>query len=234
MADERHEVGRRGFLQAGLAASGGAVLLGSTAQPAAASVEGVRGVEQVDGGMDGHYTPNRAPLRPTAFQTLPPGSITPKGWLRQQLDLQRTGLNGRMPEVSDYLRYDDCGWIHPEKSAWEEQPYWLRGFGDLGYVTSDERVLDLAKRWIHGVLRTQAPDGFFGPRYLRTSLQGGPDFWPFMPMMDVLRSYHEYAGDDRVVPFLSAFLKYESKQRPEVFGRSWASYRWGDTIATAY
>jgi hypothetical protein len=126
----------------------------------------------------GLYQGNRAPLQPAAFEKLPPGSIKPQGWLQEQLTLQLNGLNGRMTEVSDYLQYENCGWVDPTKPAWEELPYWLRGFGDLGYVTGDERVLATTKKWIDGILKTQQPDGFFGPTKIRTSLEGGPDFWP--------------------------------------------------------
>ncbi|MEU6281384.1 hypothetical protein [Streptomyces sp. NPDC047028] len=101
------------------------------------------------------YTANRDPLRQQPFLRLPPGSITPKGWLRTQLDLQLDGLNGRMPEVSGYLDETTSGWAVPDRDGWEELPYWLRGFGDLGYVTQDSRVLELTSTWIDLILATR-------------------------------------------------------------------------------
>ncbi|CAF5172755.1 unnamed protein product, partial [Rotaria magnacalcarata] len=85
----------------------------------------------------GHYYPNRSPLQPCPFQKLPPGSIRPEGWLKIQLNTQLTGLNGRLIDISDYLIYDQCGWIDSKKLGWEEMPYWLRGFADLAFVTGD-------------------------------------------------------------------------------------------------
>src|SRR5262245_32757259 len=82
-----------------------------------------------------------AGLRPAAFLRLPPGAVRAQGWLATQLDRQRTGLGGRYPEMSDFLQFDRTGWVHPDLDGWEELPYWLRGYGDLGYVTGDATVL---------------------------------------------------------------------------------------------
>src|SRR5580658_4645869 len=101
----------------------------------------------------GLYHPNRAPLAPTQFMKLPPGSITPGGWLQKQLELDASGLVGQMPKLSDYLKYEGNGWVDPNgKAGWEELTYWLRGYGDLGYVLKDETIITEAKRWINGVL----------------------------------------------------------------------------------
>ncbi|MEV8377160.1 beta-L-arabinofuranosidase domain-containing protein [Kribbella sp. NPDC056861] len=182
----------------------------------------------------GHYVPNRAPLQPVPFQKLPPGAIEPHGWLAQQLDLQVNGLCRRYDEVSDFLPYDGNGWVDPTQGAWEELPYWLRGFGDLGYVTGDTGVLTRTERWINGILATQAPDGWFGPERLRTSLEGGPDFWPGMPLLAAFRSWYEYSGDERVIPFMTHYLGFQNTQPAEVFNRSWGAFRWGDNIDSAY
>src|SRR5262245_12165590 len=119
-------VQRRTFL-VGSALATGAVLLPST--PATAS-------------------PGKAPLQPAAFRRLPPGAVRPQGWLATQLNRQVNGLGGRYPEVSGYLQFDQTGWVHPELDGWEELPYWLRGYGDLGYVTGNATVLATTERWI--------------------------------------------------------------------------------------
>jgi hypothetical protein len=154
--------------------------------------------------------------------------------VRRQLDLQVEGLNGRMPEVSDYLVYETNGWVDPSKDGWEELPYWLRGFTDLGIVTGDRRVRDLTDRWIDGIIAAQQPDGWFGPAALRTSLEGGPDFWPHMPVLDALRSYADATGDPRITPFLTRYFTFQNAQPGEVFKRGWGAFRWGDTIDSVY
>jgi hypothetical protein len=223
---------RRTFLTRSLAVTGGAALAGATGLPARAAAP--RGPVHLVGARDGaHYTGNRAPLQPEAFLRLPPGSITPKGWLRTQLQLQLDGLNGRMPEVSDYLTADS-GWADPSQTGWEELPYWLRGFGDLGYVTGDAATLELTGTWMDRILATRQSDGFFGPTSLRTSLDGGPDFWPYMPVLDAMRTWHEYTGDSRVLDALTGWLRFLGTLPPAQFGRGWGSLRVGDTVDSAY
>jgi len=223
---------RREFLKQGLATAGGALLAGTTrgAQAAGARTVPVATADK----PGGHYIGNRAPLQPSAFMKLPIGSITPKGWLLHQLELQAEGLNGRMPEVSDYLKYEGNGWVTPGSHVgWEEVPYWLRGFGDLGYVLGNERVIALATQWINGILASQQPDGWFGPTNLRTSLDGGPDMWPHMPVLEALRSFHEYNSDPRVLTFLTKYFGFQkavAASNPGQFNKSWAGVRWGNNL----
>jgi hypothetical protein len=186
----------------------------------------------VDDTSASHYFQNRAPLLPVPFQKLPPGAVKPAGWLLGQLKLQVNGLNGRLSEISDYLVYDQCGWVDPTKSAWEELPYWLRGFADLGFVTGDQNTLALTHRWIDGILSSQQADGWFGPNGLRTSLEGGPDLWPSMPLLQALRSFYEFTNDARVIPFLLKYFQFVNQQPAAVFTRGWSFTRWADDIDT--
>ncbi|MEU3791709.1 beta-L-arabinofuranosidase domain-containing protein, partial [Streptomyces fructofermentans] len=168
-----------------------------------------------------------------ALLRLKPGSIVPRGWLAGQLRLQLDGLCGRLTEKSHFLDFATSGWVHPENSAWEELPYWLRGYVPLAVATRDAAALDRARRWIDAVLATQQGDGFFGPRALRTALNGGPDFWPFLPLLQALRTFEEFTGDTRIVPFLTRFLRYMNAQGKGAFDTSWVSQRWGDCMDVA-
>ena len=227
---------RREFLKTGLAAAGGAALAGTVLGRADASTGEAQTIRRAKAaGTGGFYAPNRAPLAPTAFTKLPPGCVTPKGWIRQQLLLQAEGLCGRMPEVSDYLKYEGNGWVDANSTVgWEEVPYWLRGFGDLGYVLGDKRIIALATKWMTGILTSQSPDGWFGPKNLRTSLDGGPDMWPHMPILNALQSYYEYTGDGRVLTFLTRYFGFQMGVPDAQFSKSWAGVRWGDNIETIY
>jgi hypothetical protein len=167
---------------------------------------------------------------PDRFRRLPPGSVTAHGWLAGQLRLQLAGLCGQYERVSHFLDFSTSGWVHPENGAWEELPYWLRGYLPLAIATGDQTALARARTWVDAILATQAGDGFFGPRALRTSLNGGPDFWPFLPLLQALRTHEEYSGDQRVLPFITRFLRFMNAQGPGAFDTSWVSYRWGDGL----
>lgn len=185
---------------------------------------------QVAAAPGGHYSPNAAPLHPTAFLKLPPGKVKPRGWLAGQLRLQLEGLCGRYEEFSHFLDFTATGWVRPDRGGWEEVPYWLRGYADLAIVTGDATALATTRRWMDAILATGQSDGFFGPKALRTSLNGGPDFWPFLPLIQALRSWQEYSGDTRIVPFLSSFFRYMNAQGPGAFNTSWIALRWGDGL----
>jgi hypothetical protein len=182
---------RRDFLKRGFAAAGTTVLYGlggqKTQADALAESQMLEQVRPVKPG--GHYFPNRAPLQPGAFIKLPVGAITPQGWLRTQLEIQANGLNGRMMEISDYLDLKTSGWVVPANDGFEELTYWLRGFAPLGYVLGNSRIMEMTRRWVAGIMATQEADGWFGPTRLKTSMEGGPDFWPHMPVLYAIRAY---------------------------------------------
>lgn len=180
--------------------------------------------------QSGRYYPNRAPLQQCPFQRLPPSSIQPAGWLKVQLQMQLTGLNGRLFEKSDFLNYDECGWVHPEKFGWEELPYWLRGYADLAFLTGDVDALRLTRQWIDAILNSQQANGWFGPDRLRQSLDGQPDLWPAMLVIDALRSYYEHSPDARVLPFLLKYFQFVSAQSNKIFTLGWGYTRWANNI----
>jgi hypothetical protein len=213
-------VRRRSFL----AGVGGAVV--------AAAVPGTAAAARVS--SRARYPVNRAPLRPAAFLRLPPGAVRPSGWLATQLDHQLTGLNGQYASESHFLVFDRTGWVNPSLVGWEEVPYWLRGYGDLGYVTGDATVLSATEKWVSAVVATQASDGFFGPTGLRTQLNGHADLWPHMPMLHALRSWSEYHGDTSIQTFLTRYFRFVAAQPDGVFTDGWGYTRWGDTIDVLY
>ncbi|MEV0844427.1 RICIN domain-containing protein [Streptomyces sp. NPDC049954] len=219
---------RRQFVSTSVAASAALVLSGRYAGTATAAGAKARPAP------GGHYTPNAAPLAPTAFLRLPPQAVTAKGWLATQLGKELDGLCGRYADTSHFLDFDTTGWVHPEKEGWEELPYWLRGYVDLAVVTRDGAALAEVRRWMDAILATRQDDGFFGPTRLRTSLNGGPDFWPFLPLIQAMRSWQEYDGDERVVPLLTGFFRYMNAQGPGAFNTSWVSLRWGDGLDSVY
>ncbi|MEY9856385.1 hypothetical protein ABH935_001989 [Catenulispora sp. GAS73] len=178
----------------------------------------------------GLYTPNAAPLAPTALLRLPPGAVRASGWLAGQLQLQVDGLCGKYQDTSHYLDTSTTGWLNPSQNGWEEVPYWLRGYGDLGYLTGDGTVQANTATWIDGILATQASDGFFGPTGLRTSQGGYGDFWPYLPLLQAMRSRQEYTGDQKILNAMTAFCRFMHTQPGSVFSAFWLSFRVADGL----
>jgi hypothetical protein len=180
------------------------------------------------------YVANRPPLAPSPFCKLPIGSISPRGWLRHQLELERDGLTGHLESISPWLDFAKSSWTDPQgrgSFGWEEMPYWLKGYGDLGYVLQDKGLMAEAKKWIEAVLATQREDGWFGPRALLAGLDGKPDLWPHMLMLNVFQSYYEAAGDPRVIGVMSRYFKWENTLPVSAFGEGyWPKLRFGDNI----
>jgi hypothetical protein len=177
-----------------------------------------------------HYIGNRPPLLPSPLIKLPIGSITPKGWLRNQLELMANGMTGRLREISEWLR-DDSGWLTMKKRGWEEEPYWLKGFGDLGYVLKDERIIKEARRWLEAALASQQDDGYFGPPENKKN----DDLWPNMVMLFALQSYYEFSGDKRVLPFMTRYFQFEKNlPRERLLPGSWQKIRGGDNLESIY
>lgn len=185
-------------------------------------------------GHNDFYTANRDPLQPNPLIKLPIGAVTPKGWLREQLVLMTDGFSGRLPEVSEFVRTKGNAWLSPRgegESPWEEVPYWVRGFGDLGYVLKDERVIREAKVWIDAALAGQREDGYFGPR----KNWENHDVWPNMIMLNALQSYYEATEDPRVLGFMSRYFRWQLNiPREQLLPRSWQKIRGGDNLESIY
>jgi hypothetical protein len=184
------------------------------------------------------YTGNRTPLAASPFYKLPIGSIVPRGWLRHELELERDGMTGHLEQISPWLDFTKSSWADPQgrgKFGWEELPYWLKGYGDLGCVLKDEAIKTEAKKWIEASMATQRDDGWFGPRELLTSLEGKPDLWPQMIMLNVLQTYYEAAGDPRVLDVMGRYFKWENTLPASAFGEGyWPRLRFGDNLESIF
>ena len=176
-----------------------------------------------------YYTSNRLPLQPQQFIKLPVGSIQPEGWLKQQLLLQKNGLNGHLGEISAWLQKGNNAWLKTGGEwGWEEVPYWLRGYGNLAYIMNDEAMLNETRYWIEHILNSQREDGNFGPVHRN---DGKQDFWPNMIVLWILQSYYEYTNDQQVLDFMSNYCRYLLTVPDEDFLYSyWENSRGGDNL----
>lgn len=166
--------------------------------------------------------PNRAPLQQNTFNPLPLGAVAPRGWLRDQLQLQAGGLSGHLDEFWKDVG-DNSGWLGGSGESWERGPYFLDGLLPLAYQLNDARLLAKAKRWVDWTLDHQRSDGQIGP-------SSNDDWWPRMVMLKVLTQYAEASGDKRVVPVMTKYFRYELANLPGRPLRDWGRYRWHDNV----
>ena len=188
------------------------------------------------------YPGNRAPLLPSPMVKLPVGAVKPRGWLRKQMELMADGFSGRLGEISEFLQPQGNAWLDPQgegdRSIWEELPYWLKGFGDLGYVLEDRRIIAEARRWLEPAFSSQRDDGYFGPRRnldRGPDVKGGPDMWPNMVMLNALQSYYEYSRDPRVPKLMARYFRWQmSIPEPQFLLPFWQHQRAADNLQSVY
>lgn len=177
---------------------------------------------------------NREPLLPSPLIKLPVKAVKPRGWLRNQLELMASGMVGHLNELSSWCKAEGSAWMSRTgegEHGWEELPYWLKGFGDLGYLLENERIVGETRKWIEAVLSSQEEDGWFGPR----SNKKNHDAWPNMIMLNVLQSFFDVTGDPRVIPFMTRYFRWEySIPREDLLPGSWQKIRGGDNLASVY
>ncbi len=197
-----------------------------------------------------HYISNRAPLTPAVLIKLPVGAVKPGGWLKVYLERQANGLTGNLGKISAWLQKEDNAWLSKEgkgKWGWEEVPYWLKGYANIGYILEDPEMIKEARIWIEGALNSQREDGNFGPgfawksyisedeRTLDETKEQTQDFWPNMIMLYCLRSYYEYSNDERVIVLMTRYFKYQLSIADEKFlskEHYWQRIRGGDNLSS--
>lgn len=183
--------------------------------------------------VNNHYVSNREPLLPGYFIKLPVGQVKPKGWTKKMLELQRDGLVGHLGEISAWLNKKNNAWLNAGgEYGWEEVPYWLKGYGNMAYILNDQKMLDETRIWIEAAIKSQQPDGYFGPVNER---DGKRELWANMIMLWCLQSYYEYTKDQRVINLMTNYFKWQMTVPDERFLKGyWENSRGGDNIYSAY
>lgn len=186
-------------------------------------------------GTNLNYINNRFPLKQNALLKLPVGNIVPQGWLGKYLELQKDGLTGHLGEISAWLSKKNNAWLSTDGKGdygWEEVPYWLKGYANLGYILKDPGIIAESKIWLEAAIRSQRPDGYFGPLILRNNK---PDLWGNMIMLWCLQSYYEYSGDQRVLTLMTNYFKWQANLPDSFFLKDyWENSRGGDNLLSVY
>ena len=170
-------------------------------------------------------------LEPRAFAPLPLGAVTPRGWLRRQLEIQAEGLTGSIDEIWDDLA--DNAWLGGERDGWERGPYYADGLVPLAHLLDDEELLTKAQRWVEGFLDAQADEGTFHPTQVWEAVDPA-DPWPRYVICKVLRQHYEATGDERAFEAIVAFADYLLEHPDDWSVDDWAQMRWMDMAVTLH
>lgn len=188
------------------------------------------------------YVNNRPPLLTKPFTELPLGAVRPEGWLKDQLLRMKNGMTGRLDSLYSHVMGPRNGWLGGDGDVWERGPYWIDGLLPLAYILDDDSLKAKVQPWVEWTLQSQRPDGYFGPYIDREPEEGlqrnnAQDWWPRMVVLKFMQQYYEATGDERVIPFMTNYFKYQLKQLPQKplnYWTRWAQQRGGDNLMVVY
>ncbi|RZK17891.1 MAG: hypothetical protein EOO86_11460, partial [Pedobacter sp.] len=188
------------------------------------------------------YSAPKEGLIATPYQELPLGAIKPQGWLREMLIRQKDGTTGTMDKQYPLIMGSRNGWLGGDGDQWERGPYWIDGLLPLAYILKDKELIAKVKPWIEWSIKSQTPDGYFGPSKDYPGENGvqrdnSRDWWPKMVMLKILKQYYSATGDKRVVKLMTNYFKYQLKELPSKpldNWTYWAQYRAGDNLMEVY
>ena len=187
---------------------------------------------------EGLYQNNRSPLVHKPYMELPLGAVKPDGWLRDQLLRQASGMTGHLDQIVPNIMGDRNGWLGGDGDKWERGPYWIDGLLPLAYILDDQALKDKAQVWVEAILGSQKEDGYFGPDTDRGPEPGlqrnnSHDWWPKMVALKIIKQYYMATRDERVIPFLDKYFRYQLKMLPQYpldNWTFWGAQRGGDNL----
>ena len=149
-------------------------------------------------------------LAKPALIRLPVGSITPGGFLKNQLRLMAEGFTGQLQELTDGLQ--STAWIGGPKGFAEtdgvyisEAPYYIRGLTAVAYSLNDDALKKQAQRWLDWVMESSRPDGNFGPLDSQE-----PSRINRSNVIDALENYYEATGDEKALMVIERYFVFLS------------------------
>ena len=174
----------------------------------------------------------QARVQAQQYRELPLGSISPEGWLKEQLQRQADGLTGHLDEIYPQVMGPSNAWLGGDGDAWERGPYWIDGLLPLAYILDDDVLKEKTQVWVEAILASQQPDGYMGPvedHPFIYGLQRGKthDWWPRMVVLKIMKQYYQATSDPRALDFLTRYFQYQLSQLPQTPLDHWSDWgRW--------
>ncbi|MGP8238785.1 MAG: beta-L-arabinofuranosidase domain-containing protein [Limisphaerales bacterium] len=151
------------------------------------------------------------------FLPLPPGAVSPEGWLRDWALDAASGITGHLDEYAATYReawkgqpFTARGAL-PDGTGWplEQCSYWLDGALRLGFMLQDQRLIDKVKGRLDGVVSGVLRGGqsfiWWRPKAetIGKQVEGGEfNSWAHSQMGRALVAYYQATGDPRILQAL--------------------------------
>lgn len=160
--------------------------------------------------LDVYSTTETAKVKP-ALLPLPPGAVSPKGWLRDWALDAANGITGHLDEYSSTFGQAWKGYSFPARGAntdgtgWplEQSSYWLDGAVRLAYILNDaaliEKVRTRLDTVVSGVLNGGESFIYWRPK---SALDNEFNNWAHSHMGRALVAYYQATGDPRILKAL--------------------------------
>ena len=169
-------------------------------------------------------------LVPFTLRPLPLGSITPLGWINDQMNLMSHGLAGHQYEFYHIIK--DSPWLggYSEYSVLNEGlPYWFNGLVPLAYGLNDTRLILQVEDVSDYFLNHQQSDGWLGPE------EGADrDLWGRFPLFLGLWQLAEAEPNraSKIIPAMYSFIHLMHSMLVENIGfdQIWGQVRYQDML----
>ncbi len=150
------------------------------------------------------------------YTLLSPTAITTKGWLRQFLEYQKTGLTGHIEDAG--YPFNTGMWTAEINNGnneiywwpYEQSGYFVDGCLKAGYLLRDTMLINKARKQVNYVLNKNNADGRLGPQ----DLKGRWNKWPYTGFLRSFMTEYTVNHDPRIV---DAMLKHYSTYKGEEF-----------------
>lgn len=136
--------------------------------------------------------------------------ITPKGYLKEFIKRQMSGLTGHIEQCgspfdkewwgtnrSNGLKESNC---EAEKAGWwdyEQTAYWIDGFLRCAILLNDKAAIKRGQDIIYGVLDYPDESGYLGPKFMKET--NGWNRWPHVVFFRACMALYNYNHDEKII-----------------------------------
>jgi len=141
------------------------------------------------------------------LRVCPPGSVTARGWIREQLLRNKAGMGGNLAELEPEMfatpyvtgaGHEGWGIVRAGWGGEISGNFWY-GFVQLAFALDDAELIAKARRWVEGVLANQRKDGYLGTYTETDNRQEDFNAWGSSSGMSALQAWYDATSEPAVL-----------------------------------